>query len=264
MKIFEPLKGLGSRILASRGLKVIRASTQDRAWPVELSGDDRQIVEYVTQNHLTMVSDERLYTTLMACQHVARRGIPGDFVECGVWRGGNSIVAADTFRRLAPDRSVYLFDTFAGMTAPSERDISYVGDTADAEFSRGQQEGFNEWCYAPLDEVRSNFLKAGLAGPNIKFVQGDVLETLGEPTFLPETISVLRLDTDWYESTKRELEVLYPRLSEGGVLIIDDYGHWGGAKQAVDEYFETHPRPFLQYTDYTGRVGVKVAAPPPQ
>ena len=240
MKIFEPLKGLGSRILASRGLKVIRASTQDRAWPVELSGDDRQIVEYVTQNHLTMVSDERLYTTLMACQHVARRGIPGDFVECGVWRGGNSIVAADTFRRLAPDRSVYLFDTFAGMTAPSERDISYVGDTADAEFSRGQQEGFNEWCYAPLDEVRSNFLKAGLAGPNIKFVQGDVLET------------------------KRELEVLYPRLSEGGVLIIDDYGHWGGAKQAVDEYFETHPRPFLQYTDYTGRVGVKVAAPPPQ
>lgn len=83
-------------------------------------------------------------------------------------------------------------------------------------------------------------------------IEGDVLETLVKTQNIPGKISVLRLDTDWYESTKKELEVLYPKLAVGGVLMIDDYGYWGGAKKAVDEYFADIPRPFLQYTDSAG------------
>ena len=255
------LRRLISRTLAASGIRVTRSRTADRQFPVEFSDDDRRIVEFVTSNELTMVSRERLFTTLMACQYVARQGIPGDFVECGVWRGGNSIVAADVFRRLAPRKALHLFDTFAGMTAPSARDVDQQGVSADAEFIRGQRVDCNEWCYASIAEVKANFAMGHLGQCDVHYVKGDVLETLRLEENVPDSISVLRLDTDWYESTKLELEVLYPRLVDGGVLIVDDYGHWGGAKQAVDEYFANRPRPFLQYTDYTGRVAVKVARP---
>lgn len=257
--IASRLKRLLSRSLGIAGLRLVRVGGHDDGFPVELTSQDQAIVEFITRNELTMVSRERLYTTLMACRHVAGEGVEGDFVECGVWRGGNSIIAADVFRRMAPHKTVYLFDTFAGMTTPSELDVSQSGVPAAEKFFKGQRAGFNEWCYASLEEVKSNFSKAGLDPQNIRFLPGDVLDTLQADSNLPEKISVLRLDTDWYESTKFELETLYPRLVEGGVLIVDDYGHWGGAKKAVDEYFETHPRPFLQYTDYTGRVGIKVS-----
>lgn len=74
---------------------------------------------------------------------------------------------------------------------------------------------------------------------------------------VPDSIAVLRLDTDWYESTKKELDALYPRLSSGGVIIVDDYGVWQGARAAVDEYFSAHRRPLFHYIDDTGRIGVK-------
>jgi len=122
-----------------------------------------------------------------------------------------------------------------------------------------QKETHNEWCYASLADVRRTFSDLNLLGSNIEFVEGDVVETLKNELNSPATISVLRLDTDWHESTRAELAVLYPRLSPGGVMIIDDYGHWGGAKKAVDEDVENRPRPLLQYTDYTGRMGVKLA-----
>ena len=114
----------------------------------------------------------------------------------------------------------------------------------------------SEWCYASLDEVKANFRARGLLSQAV-FVEGDVLKTLKDRSNLPERISVLRLDTDWYESTRAELEVLYPRLQVGGVIIVDDYGYWGGAKKAVDEYFTKHPKPLLHYVDHTGRMGVK-------
>ena len=78
------------------------------------------------------------------------------------------------------------------------------------------------------------------------------------PAQAPTAVALLRLDTDWYLSTKHEMEHLYPRLSAGGVLIVDDYGHWDGARQAVEEYFLTHgDKPLLARTDYTGRLAVK-------
>ena len=128
------------------------------------------------------------------------------------------------------------FDTFAGMTAPTINDVNFRGEVAQAKFDASQRADHNEWCYAPLEEVRANFEKAALLSDRVRFVKGDVALTLADSGNLPAAIAVLRLDTDWYESTKAELEVLYPRLAAGGILIIDDYGHWGGARKAVDEY----------------------------
>ena len=208
-----------------------------------------------------MVTRERLIATINACKHAVQSGTEGDFVECGVWRGGNSIAAKMTFENLGSDKKVWLFDTFAGMTAPTAEDrAAPTGEAAIAEFERSQTGDHNEWCYASLDDVRRNFGRARVAMEGVRFVPGDVVATLGDTDNLPAAISVLRLDTDWYESTKRELEVLYPRLSKGGSLLIDDFGYWEGARKAVEEYFaglEPRERPLLHYTDHTGRMGVK-------
>jgi O-methyltransferase len=244
--------------LAPAGLKIVRA-TNHVPFPVEFDEMDKSICQYVLDNNLSMVGSERLYSTLMACRYVAEANVEGDFVECGVWRGGNSIIAADVFRRLAKTKSSYLFDTFAGMTRPSANDFrNGDGTSAQWKFQRQQRESHNEWCFCSLEDVMNNFRMRGLLTGQVRFVKGDVLDTLTVEENLPEKIAVLRLDTDWYESTMMELEVLWPRLERGGILIVDDYGHWNGARKAVDEFFRESNRPFLQYVDYTGRVAIKI------
>ncbi len=247
-----------NRVLDWIGFRLIEKNPPLR-FPVEFDLDDRRIVDYVVSNLLSMASPERLFTSWMACRHVCSQRIEGDFVECGVWRGGNSLLAADVFRRLDAHRKTFLFDTFAGMTAPTDFDVDRSGRLALDKYHANERHQHNEWCFASLNDVKENFARCGLVD-NVSYVKGDILQTLDDALNIPEKISVLRLDTDWYESTKKELEVLYPRLQIGGVLIIDDYGHWGGAQKAVDEYFAEVPRPFLQYTDYTGRVGIKYHA----
>lgn len=251
------IAGIPNRILSPFGLRISRKADSLRRFPVEISEADKAIFHYVRENQLSTSTDERLYATIMACRYAVERGIEGDFVECGVWRGGNSVLAAGVFRALNADKSVLLFDTFAGMTAPTADDVNFRGEVAAAKFKTSQRGGYNEWCYAPMEEVGANFQKAGLLSDRIKFIKGDVATTLADPGNLPPKISVLRLDTDWYESTKAELEILYPRLTTGGILILDDYGHWGGARKAVDEYFNAKSRPFFQYIDHTGRLAVK-------
>jgi O-methyltransferase len=256
-------KKAGKSIFSALGLEVRRRPASNVVkMPVELSVAEQGIIDYVQEHQLSMTSNERLWATLMACKHVIERGIEGDFVECGVWRGGNAFIAASIFKLYGESRRVYLFDTFGGMTAPTEKDKRVVDDTSAMDvFRQNQKDTHNEWCYASIEDVRNNFSKAGLLRENVVFVEGDVVKTLDDDANLPSQISVLRLDTDWYESTLKELEVLYPRLGLGGVLIVDDYGHWAGAKQATDEYFTKHQnRPFLQYTDYSGRVAVKFEA----
>lgn len=251
----KPLRKIFDPLLAKAGYRLARL--EPKSFPIEFDDKDREIVSHVSRNNLSMTSFERLYATLMACRHVCENRIEGDFVECGVWRGGNTLIAADVFRRIAPGRKAYLFDTFTGMTKPTEFDVARIGINALEQFFQLQKDNYNEWCYASLEDVQKNFQDRGLLSQAV-FVQGDVLKTLRDEAQLPERLSVLRLDTDWYESTKLELEVLYPRLTTGGVLIVDDYGYWDGAKKAVDEYFSTHPKPFLQYIDHTSRIGVKV------
>ena len=198
----------------------------------------------------TMTSPARIVAVCSAVKYVEANNIPGAFVECGVWKGGSSMAAALTF--VVP-RPLFLFDTFAGMSAPTEQDRSArSGELASAMLGKaGRHE--NIWCYSPLDEVKRNMDSTGYPSAQVSYVTGKVEDTI--PDRAPQQIAILRLDTDWYESTRHELEHLYPRLSPGGVLIIDDYGYWAGARKAVDEYFGGSV--FLSRIDHTGRVAIK-------
>lgn len=243
--------------LAKIGLA--RKSANHPQFPVEFDAADREIVSRVIEKKLSMAGRERLFATLLACRHVASNGIEGDFVECGVWRGGNSLIAADVFSRLCKPAKVYLYDTFAGMTPPTSIDLeAATGKPAKLRFDREKSAAHCGWCFAPVEDVEGHFRDAGLLSDYVRIIKGDVLETLTNEDNLPKRISVLRLDTDWYESTKKELEIFWPRLEPGGILMIDDYGHWGGARKATDEFFADRNRPFFHYIDYTGRLAVKV------
>jgi O-methyltransferase len=202
----------------------------------------------------TMTSLERMYALYEAVRHVVRAGVPGDFVECGVWRGGSSMLTAMVLNRLGDsERRLCLYDTFAGMPEPGELDVDALGRSAASQWASEQRGDVNEWCYASLAEVRQNLLSTGFPAERLNLVE----ETI--PATAPDRIAVPRLDTDWYESTWHELNHLYPRLSSGGVLIVDDYGHWAGARAAVDRYFaETAKPPLLNRIDCTGRIGVRV------
>lgn len=203
----------------------------------------------------TMTSPARIAAVCDAARYVARYGIEGAFVECGVWRGGSSLAAARTFREVGDlDRDLFLFDTFAGMTAPTEFDRDFL-DTSAAHRLEVSRKDAPIWAIASFEEVQSNLSTCDYPTERIHLVPGPVEETV--PRQAPDRIAVLRLDTDWYESTRHELEHLIDRVSDYGVLIVDDYGHWQGSKRAVDEWLETFDRPvFLSRTDYTGRSAV--------
>jgi hypothetical protein len=199
----------------------------------------------------TMTGKEAMFALYEAVRYVCSRRIEGDFVECGVWRGGSALVAALTMREMGSERRLHLYDTFDGMTRPTDKDVDHEGGRADDYMARYGDEG--RWCYADENEVRELFVSRGF-GDRVRIVKGDVLNTLRAD--LPERISILRLDTDWYESTRHELDVLYPLISAGGVLIVDDYGHWEGAREAVDEYFAPGTRPLLVRINHTVRMAV--------
>lgn len=206
-----------------------------------------------------MVSRERLYAQFQAVQYAVRNGLEGDFVECGVWRGGTSMLTALTLLSMdASDRRLWLYDTFAGMTEPTAADVSpWDGPIAHRRWKGKQAGAVNKWCYGSLDEVRHNMASTLYPMANVNLVQGDVLQTLTQT--VPDKIAVLRLDTDWYESTRMELEALYPRLVPHGVLLIDDYGAWEGCRKAVDTYLrDNRINILLQRTDYTGRMAIKI------
>ena len=206
-----------------------------------------------------MTSSERIWALLESVRYVTAQGIPGSVVECGVWRGGSMMAVALQLKALeATDRELWLYDTFTGMTEPSAEDReASTGVTAQELLaSTPIADGDNVWCLADENDVRANMNSTGYPADLLTFVKGDVSQTLLQ--LAPDQVALLRLDTDWYASTKVELEVLYERLTPGGICILDDYGHWEGARKAVDEFFiEQPPRPLMIPIDYSGRVFVK-------
>lgn len=207
----------------------------------------------------TMTSPERMYSLYQGVDYVLKNNIQGDFVECGVWRGGSSMLIASMLkRRNIRDRKLFMYDTYEGMSAPTADDMDFAGRKADTLLKANvTNKETSVWCLADLQDVKNNMLKTGLPEDQIIYVQGKVEETL--PGIMPGAeIALLRLDTDWYESTLHELIHLYPNLVTNGVLIIDDYGHWQGCRKAVDEYFQQNGISLLlQRIDYTGRIAIK-------
>jgi len=225
----------------------------------ETPPSDEELIDRVYGKY-TKASRERLQAMIHACRLVDERGIEGDVVECGVWRGGHIILA----RLVSPQRRCWLYDTFDGMPKPDPiLDIkvhdkgrpameTWVSKTADG----------GKWAAASVEEVIKNLSDEGVWSNHpdkCRMIVGKVEETLLS-RMLPEKIALLRLDTDWYASTKIELKTLYPRLQTGGVLIVDDFGHWRGCRDACLWYFKKMGVEFetkLTWIDYTAVMFVK-------
>jgi O-methyltransferase len=211
---------------------------------------------YVRCKDYTMTSWERLYALYTAVLYIVANAISGDFVECGVWRGGSMrLVAMTLMANGVTDRTLYLYDTFEGMTEPGDMDVDVHGNRAVDEWKRLQQRGV-KWAYATIEEVRETMASTGYPMEKVQLVKGPVESTI--PAIMPERIVLLRLDTDWYNSTKHEIEHLYPRLSREGVLAVDDFGHYRGSRRGIEEFFKHAQRkPLLHRTDYSCRFAVK-------
>lgn len=212
----------------------------------------------------TMTGVARTNSVVDAVRYVVARDLPGAFAECGVWRGGSVLAMILTLQELGvDDRDLHLYDTFEGMPEPGERDTSPYAPPASETWEQAKADGVRPYAdvFAAdvFDEstVRATLLETGYPEDRLHFVRGPVEETL--PDSAPERLAVLRLDTDWYESTRHEMEHLYPLLVTGGVLIVDDYGFWDGCRRAIDEYFSSEAEPLLlNRIDYTGRIAVKL------
>lgn len=256
------MRRLARKALRSFGFDLVRFSQHDRdrqdsqfdAVP-DLSQGQKDIIS--AARPFTMTSVERMTALINAVTYVVENGIEGDITECGVWRGGSMMTIALTLLSLGDrSRTLYLYDTFEGMSDPTKEDKSLNGASAEAQLKSARR-GTGVWCYASIDDVRTNLLSTGYPKEKIHLIQGKVEDTI--PMTLPGNLALLRLDTDWYESTKHELTHLYPLLNPLGILVIDDYGHWQGAKKAVDEYFQQRgEKIFLHRIDYTGRLLVKM------
>ena len=196
----------------------------------------------------TMTSLSRQYALHQAVKFITDRKVPGEIVECGVWRGGSMMLTALTLlAQGVSDRRLMLYDTFDGMTAPTVEDVEASTGALAGTLLAALPRDDVYWALAPLDQVKANLASTGYPLDRIEYIAGDVCATL--PLRAPQPIALLRLDTDWYASTRAELEHLYAQLVPGGVLIVDDYGHWEGSRRACDEFFARHPGTLIPVPD---------------
>ncbi len=206
----------------------------------------------------TMTGPIRIYSLIESVRYLIKNDIPGDFLECGVFKGGSMMAVALTLLSMGvKDRKLWLFDTFAGMPMPEEVDVNFRGKPAIERFAKHRiDDESSTWVNVPLEEVQKAMESTRYPAENINYIKGMVEDTI--PDQAPESLALLRLDTDWYRSTKHELDHLYPCLSSKGIAIIDDYAYFKGAKKAVDEYFaEQQMHPMLHRIDYAARLIVK-------
>jgi O-methyltransferase len=207
----------------------------------------------------TMTGTERLYALYASIKYIVAARIPGELIETGVWRGGSGMMMALTLLQLgAPDRTIRLFDTFEGHPEPdAEKDIDLWGTRGVDQLAQHKKQNPGVgWGAASIEEVRANLDSTGYPPHLVKLVKGMVEETA--PRNVPDRIALLRLDTDWYASTRASLEAFYDRLERGGVLLIDDYGHYQGKRQAVDEFLAERAQSLLlTRIDYGCRLAIK-------
>ncbi|MCW2868541.1 MAG: methyltransferase [Marmoricola sp.] len=229
-----------------------KAAPKPAGLPDDMDEAAKQIIGAVKP--YTMTSPDKLFALITATRHLVRTGLEGAVVECGVWRGGSMHAVARTLLEGGvTDRDLYLFDTFSGMTEPTDRDRRGDRTAADMLASAAKEEWV--WAVASREDVEQGLATLDYPGERFHLVEGPVEETI--PGSAPDTIALLRLDTDWYESTKHELDHLYDRLVPGGVLIIDDYGSWQGSKEATDEYMARLSNPPMMVRAGRGRIGIK-------
>jgi O-methyltransferase len=263
----KAIKGLSGHVLvradsfeqlqrkAKRRARKAPPKPKPKPLPADFDDEAKSIITAVRP--WTMTGTDKMYSLIQTVRYITRHGIPGDVVECGVWRGGSMQAVARTLLAQGDtSRDLHLFDTYEGMPPPSERDTR-ISDRRGAAALLAEESPADSlvWAVASLEDVQHGMAQVGYPAERVHYVRGKVEDTI--PERAPEQISILRLDTDWYESTKHELEHLYPRLSSGGVVMFDDYGYWEGARAAVDEWLDATGERLLLMRMGTGRLAVK-------
>ena len=243
-----------NRFLAPLGLRISKSykfrptGIEDQAWDAMKVASGR-----------TMGIPVQQYSMWQASRYVVENDIEGEIAEFGVWRGGMSLISAMALTQTGSQKEIYLFDTFMGMTQPTEFDYELLGGNTALKMLRNEKKmdgKINTWAYASLRDVQDGFKENSFPVERLHFVKGDVSDTV--PMDLPERIALCRIDTDWYESTKHVISHAWPRLSDYGVLILDDYDVWSGSREAVDDYFnEIGYRPLATRID-SGRLIIKL------
>jgi O-methyltransferase len=181
-------------------------------------------------------------------KYILQNNIEGCIIECGVESGNFEYIWINELMKNNSIRDIYLFDTFGGLVEPTEYDYT-CKDSKLYQMNKDEvyrtwknhiiNEKLNGWCYTPLDKVKQRLNSTGYPQNNLHYVVGNVMETLKDKTTIPEKIAILRLDTDWYESSKYELEQMYDNVVKGGIIIFDDYYHWDGQRRATDDFFKS-------------------------
>ena len=243
-----------------RKTRALGLNVDSREWPVETCEIDKTNYEMVKP--FTGISKSRAFALMQAVRYVIGNGIPGDFVEFGVARGGSAMLVALTLKELGvQDRDIYLYDLFGTRPKYSEWDVEIDSGKSVRDYyklvDRGNRQAISNWKFYEKEEVLRVLRATGYPENKIHLIQGDVCETLQELSH--NQVAFMRLDTDFYESTKHELRMLYPKLAKNGIAIIDDYGHWHGARKATDEFLEELvPKPLLLFIDNTARQIFKI------
>lgn len=197
-----------------------------------------------------------------ALRYVIDNNIEGSIVECGVNEGYFELLWINELINQGKERDIYMYDTFKGMPPPTKYDYTscnsphYKMDSTEVMQywkERIIDENTNGWCFTPLEEVKRRLSSTGYPESRLHYIVGDVLQTLN--VFVPEKIAILRLDTDWYESSKIELEKMYDKVVDGGVIIFDDYYHWEGQRRATDDFFRNANKNYIVKPVGNGNTG---------
>jgi O-methyltransferase len=239
-------KKLLKKIISYTGYKLIKKIDHEIE---NASAFEKNLIKIYSK--YTMTSDVKIYSLIKSFDYIKKYKIDGDFVECGVFTGGNIMLLKNLLNINKLKKKIWSYDTFEGMTKPSSHDIKIDGTIASQKYLKK-----DKWSSCSLINVKKNFRKQKLDLRNVNFIKGKVEDTLKKSKNLPKKISILRLDTDFYESTKAELNWLYPLVVKGGIIIIDDYGSWMGSKKATDEYFSNKLN-YLHFIDHSARLIIK-------
>ncbi len=246
-KIKSKLKKLINYNLSKFGLAIIKKKPNI----VEINKEEENLINL--SKKFSMTTEIRMWALLNSLKKVNADNVEGDIVECGIWKGGNIILVKNFLEINNMNRNIFCYDTFEGMHETNEFDKEISTNLDASEIIKGDNYFV---CKSTLEETKKN-IESNVKNLNhVNFIKGKVEETLLKKENLPEKISICRLDTDYYSSTKTELDILYPRISKGGILIIDDYGHWSGSKKAVDEFFNKD-FVMMHYVDYACRLIIK-------
>ena len=233
IKLKSPIKKIVAKIFDLIGYEIKRKNNfNDRFgnYIIELKNDQRKMINDFQRKCLA--SELNLWSIYQSLEYIKFQEIDGDIVECGVYNGNTLSFIGLISEKLNLKKNIWGYDTFDGF-------IKNSFSEKDTDFKTGDKVIYDESdIYYTLDDVKKNIIDNDPKNfEKYIFIKGDILETLNKEKNIPTKISFLRLDTDIYKTTKKQLEVMFDRLVSGGILHIDDYGICPGVKKAVDEFF---------------------------